>query len=62
MERVRKSLMYGFLLTAVAYALHIIVLRHFSWKDKPMMPNFFTYLLLPGYMAATDNNILDTST
>ena len=36
-------------MTAVVFSFHLIVERYFSWKDKPMMPNFFTFLLLPGY-------------
>jgi hypothetical protein len=52
MKRLAASLVSGFLLTGALFALHLIVLEHFSWKDKPMMPNFFTYLLLPGYRAA----------
>lgn len=31
------------------FASHLLTERYFSWRDKPMMPNAFMYLLLPGY-------------
>ena len=49
MKRVAVSLITGFILTGAIFVLHVVVLQHFSWKDKPVMPNIFTYLLLPGY-------------
>jgi len=52
MRRIGISTVFGFFLTGAVYALHVVVLKNYSWKDKPMMPNFFTYLLLPGYTAA----------
>jgi len=48
-KTIRISLALGFLMTAIIFALHSLVLRYFSYRDKPVMPNFFTYLLLPGY-------------
>jgi tellurite resistance protein TehA-like permease len=48
-KAIRISLTCGVLLTAVLFALHTLVLHHFSHHDKPMMPNFFTYFLLAGY-------------
>ena len=49
MKRVGTALFCGFSLTALIFAAHLTVMHWFSWKDKPMMPNLFTYLLLPGY-------------
>jgi hypothetical protein len=49
MKRIATALICGFSLTALIYAAHLTVMHWFSWKDKPMMPNLFTYLLLPGY-------------
>ena len=49
MKRIATALICGFSLTVLIFAAHLIVMHWFSWKDKPMMPNFFTYLLLPGY-------------
>ena len=52
MKRVATALLCGLSITALIFAAHLTVMKWFSWKDKPMMPNFFTYLLLPGYRLA----------
>jgi len=52
MKRIPVSLAAGFLLTGAIFVLHLVFSRYFSWRDKPMMPNLFTYLLFPGYRAA----------
>lgn len=48
MKRIAIALGCGCFLTALIFAAHLTVMGWFSWKDKPMMPNVFTYLLLPG--------------
>jgi len=50
MKRMVVSFASGLCLTGLVYICHLIVLRHFTWQDKPFMPNFFTNLLLPGYV------------
>jgi len=52
MKRVATALICGVFLTAMIFAAHFTVMHWFSWKDKPMMPNVFTYLLLLGYNLA----------
>jgi hypothetical protein len=54
MKRVLAAVVCGFCITILIFAAHLTVTHWFSWKDKPMMPNVFTYLLLPGsHLAAT---------
>ena len=52
MKRVATALICGVFLTAMIFRgpLHRDALV--SWKDKPIMPNVFTYFLLPGYNLA----------
>ena len=52
MKRVATALICGVFLTAMIFAAHFTVMHWFSWKDKPIMPNVFTYFLLPGYNLA----------
>jgi len=52
MKRPATALIGGVFLTAIVFAAHFTVMHWFSWKDKPMMPNAFTYLLLLGYKLA----------
>jgi hypothetical protein len=49
MKRVATAFLFGLSITALIFAAHLTVMNWFSWKDKPMMPNFFTDLLLPAY-------------
>lgn len=49
MKRVLVSIGSGLCLTVALFGLHVIVRRFLSWRDKPDMPNLFTYLLMPGY-------------
>jgi hypothetical protein len=53
MKRIAASLISGACLTVLIFVLHLLIQRYFSWHDKPMMPNAFTYLLLPGYRIGT---------
>jgi hypothetical protein len=53
MKRVATALICGLFLTSLIFAGHLTVTHWFSWKDKQMMPNLFTDLLLPGYRLAT---------
>jgi len=52
MKHVARALVCGVFMTAMIFAAHFIVMHWFSWKDKPMMPNVFTCLLLLGYNLA----------
>src|SRR5215470_14738491 len=52
MKHLVTALICGVFLTTLTFAGNFTVMRWFSWQDKPMMPNFFTNLLLPGYALA----------
>ena len=51
MRRLIYSILAGFCLTLLFYVADRYVIH--PWTDKPMMPTFFTYFLLPGFEAAS---------
>jgi hypothetical protein len=52
-RRVWWSLLGGIILNIVFYTLSAIVVRFFPYKDKPGMPNDFTWFLIPGLMVGS---------
>ncbi len=52
-RRVWLSLLCGIALNFVFFILSTLVMRFFPYKDKPGMPNAFTWLLIPGLAAGS---------
>lgn len=50
--RLLLSLACGILLNFVCFELSNFVMRFLPYKDKPGMPNTFTWLLIPGLVVA----------
>ncbi len=52
-RRVWLSLLFGIALNFVFFVLSTLVMRFAPYKDKPGMPNAFTWLLIPGLVAGS---------
>jgi hypothetical protein len=52
-RRVWWSLLGGIALNVVFYTLSTVQVRFFPYKDKPGMPNDFSWFLMPGIVAGS---------